>query len=33
LRVEFQDGVNVNSVMQEALQSCKKVEEDCTILL
>lgn len=33
LRVEFQDGVNVNSVMQEALQRCKKVEEDCTILL
>jgi len=33
LRVEFQDGVNVNSVMQEALRSCKKVEGDCTILL
>ena len=33
LRVEFQDGVNANSVMQEALRSCKKVEGDCTILL
>lgn len=33
LKVEFEDGANVDSVMQEALKNCKKVENDCEIFL
>ncbi len=33
LKVEFEDGVDVNAVMQEALANCKKVEDDCEIFL
>lgn len=31
LKVEFEDGVDVNAVMKEALKNCKKVEDDCEI--
>lgn len=33
LKVEFEDGVNVDAVMQTALKNCKKVEDDCEIYL
>ncbi len=33
LKVEFEDGVDVNAVMQDALANCKKVEDDCEIFL
>ncbi len=33
LRVDFHDGVDVESVMQEAYKNCKKVEDDCEIYL
>ena len=29
--VEFEDGADVNSVMNEVLKNCKKVESDCEI--
>ena len=31
LIVEFEDGADVNSVMNEVLKNCKKVESDCEI--
>ena len=31
--VEFEDGADVNAVMQEVLKNCKKVEDDCEIYL
>ena len=31
--VEFEDGADVNSVMNEVLKNCKKVESDCEIYL
>lgn len=31
--VEFEDGVDVASVMQDVLKNCKKVEDDCEIFL
>lgn len=33
LKVEFEDGADVNAVMQDALGNCKKVEDDCEIFL
>ncbi len=33
LKVEFEDGADVNAVMQDALTNCKKVEDDCEIFL
>lgn len=33
LKVEFEDGVDANVVMQDALANCKKVEDDCEIFL
>ncbi|NJE45544.1 cation transporter [Massilimicrobiota sp. SW1139] len=33
LKVEFEDGVNVDEVMQEAYKNCKVVEDDCEIYL
>lgn len=33
LKVEFEDGADVDSVMKEAVKNCKKVEDDCEIYL
>ena len=33
LKVEFEDGANVDAVMKEADKNCKKVEDDCEIYL
>lgn len=33
LIVEFEDGVDVNEVMQEVVKNCKIVEDDCEIYL
>ena len=31
MTVEFEDGADVKSVMQEVLKNCKRVEDDCEI--
>lgn len=33
MNVEFEDGVDYKSVMQDVLKNCKKVEDDCEIFL
>ncbi len=33
MTVEFEDGANVNEVMENVLANCKKVEDDCEIYL
>lgn len=33
LKVEFEDDADVDSVMEEALKNCKKVESDCEIFI
>lgn len=33
LKVDFEEGADVNAVMQDALKNCKKVEDDCEIFL
>ena len=33
LKVEFEDGVNIDEVMQTAYNNCKVVEDDCEIYL
>ena len=33
LKVEFEEGADVEAVMQEAYKNCKKVEDDCEIFL
>ena len=33
MKVEFEDGAQPDSVMQEVLRKCKKVEDDCEIFL
>ena len=33
MKVEFEEGADVDSVMQEVLKNCKKVEDDCEIFL
>lgn len=31
--VEFEDGADVNEVMENVVKNCKKVEDDCEIYL
>ena len=33
MKVEFEEGQDPDSVMQEVLKNCKKVEDDCEIYL
>ena len=33
MKVEFEDGADVDQVMQEVRKNCKKVEDDCEIFL
>ena len=33
MKVEFDEGADVASVMQDVLKNCKKVEDDCEIFL
>ena len=33
MKVEFEDGANVDEVMQVAYKNCKVVEDDCEIYL
>lgn len=33
LKVEFEEGADVDSVMHAALKNCKKVEQDCEIFI
>ena len=33
MKVEFEEGQDPDSVMQEVLKNCKKVEDDCEIFL
>ena len=33
LKVEFEDGADVDAVMREVVKNCKKVEDDCEIYL
>ena len=33
MKVEFEEGADVDSVMQSVLTACKKVEDDCEIYL
>lgn len=33
MKVEFEDGVDEDAVMQDVLANCKKVEDDCEIFL
>ena len=33
MKVEFNDGADVDSVMQNVLTNCKKVEDECEIYL
>lgn len=33
LKVEFEDGADVDAVMKEVVKNCKKVEDDCEIYL
>ena len=33
MNVEFEEGTDPKSVMQEVLKNCKKVEDDCEIYL
>ncbi len=33
LKVEFEEGADIDAVMKEALKNCKKVEDDCEIYL
>ena len=33
IKVEFEDGADVDAVMQNVLKNCKKVEDDCEIFL
>ena len=33
MKVEFEEGADVDAVMQEAYKNCKKVEDDCEIFL
>lgn len=33
LKVEFEDGVDIDAVMKEAVKNCKIVEDDCEIFL
>ena len=33
MKVEFEDGANIDSVMQDVIINCKVVEDDCQIFL
>ena len=33
MKVEYEEGVDENAVMQEVRKNCKKVEDDCEIFL
>ncbi len=33
MKVEFEDGADVDLVMQEVIKNCKVVEDDCQIFL
>lgn len=33
MKVEFEEGADVDNVMQAVLKNCKKVESDCEIFL
>ena len=33
MTVEFEDGADVNAVMQDVIKNCKIVEDDCEIFL
>lgn len=33
MKVEFCEGADMDTVMQEVLRNCKKVEDDCEIFL
>ena len=33
MKVEFEDGADVDAVMQEVIKNCKVVEDDCEIYL
>lgn len=33
LKVEFEEGADVDSVMEQVIKNCKKVEDDCEIYL
>ena len=33
LKVEFHEGADVDAVMQQAYKNCKKVEDECEIIL
>lgn len=33
LKVEFEEGADVDAVMKNALANCKKVEDDCEIYI
>ena len=33
MKVEFEDGADTESVMQDVLKNCKKAEPDCEIFL
>jgi copper chaperone CopZ len=33
MKVEFEDGADVDSVMQQVVKNCKVVEDDCEIFL
>ncbi|MBR1822031.1 MAG: cation transporter [Clostridia bacterium] len=33
MKVEFEDGADVDATMQKVLANCKKVEDDCEIYL
>ena len=33
MNVEFEEGTDAKTVMQEVLKNCKKVEDDCEIFL
>ena len=33
MKVEFEDGADVDSVMQKVIENCKVVEDDCQIFL
>ena len=33
MKVEFEDGADVDTVMQQVVKNCKVVEDDCEIFL
>ena len=33
LKVEFEDGADIDAVMQDVRKNCKRVEDDCEIYL